>query len=164
MWKLRSGLTYANVMATIAVFLALGGGAYAVGSSSAADRSPRAPLTKHLTKRYVTAEPIDIGKQGDSAGDMLVSTARVFNSAGNRVGRDEAFCIRTVAAGPFSCHATSLLRDGRIYYAVRGEPDGSARGAITGGTGRYLGAGGSVASPQRGFRAERHFTFRLVFR
>ena len=29
MSKLRSGLTYANVMATIAVFLALGGGAYA---------------------------------------------------------------------------------------------------------------------------------------
>jgi|tagenome__1003787_1003787.scaffolds.fasta_scaffold20580160_1 hypothetical protein len=29
MLKLRSGLTYANVMATIAVFLALGGGAYA---------------------------------------------------------------------------------------------------------------------------------------
>src|SRR3954462_14693065 len=29
MSKLRSGLTYANVMATIAVFVALGGGAYA---------------------------------------------------------------------------------------------------------------------------------------
>ena len=29
MTRIRSGLSYANVMATIAVFLALGGGAYA---------------------------------------------------------------------------------------------------------------------------------------
>ena len=45
--KLRKGLTYANVMATIAMFLALGGGAYAAlklpKNSVGRSRSRRTP-------------------------------------------------------------------------------------------------------------------------
>ena len=43
--KLRSRLTYANVVATLALFFALGGGAYAaatIGSAQVIDNSLRA--------------------------------------------------------------------------------------------------------------------------
>ena len=51
--RIRSGLTYANVMATFAVFLALGGGAYA------AFKLPRNSVgTKQIKKNAVTSAKV----------------------------------------------------------------------------------------------------------
>jgi hypothetical protein len=51
--KIRSGLTYANVMATVAVFLALGGGAYA------AVKLPRASVgSRQIQHNAVTSSKV----------------------------------------------------------------------------------------------------------
>jgi hypothetical protein len=50
MRRLRAGLTYSNVMATIAVFIALGGGAYALSRNEVKSRNiaPDAVKAKHI--------------------------------------------------------------------------------------------------------------------
>src|SRR6476619_5860210 len=54
--KIQPRLTYANVMATIAVFVALGGGAYA-----ATHLPPKSVGTKQLKKNAVTSATIRNG-------------------------------------------------------------------------------------------------------
>jgi hypothetical protein len=51
--RLRGKLTYANVMATLAVFIALGGGAYALSRGEV--------KSKHIKKDAVKAKHIDFG-------------------------------------------------------------------------------------------------------
>jgi hypothetical protein len=66
--KIKSGLSYANVMATIAVFLALGGGAYA------ATRLPRNSVgSKQIKKNAVTSKKVKNGSllPGDFKGGRL---------------------------------------------------------------------------------------------
>jgi hypothetical protein len=88
-----------------------------------------------------------------SGGDMHVFTSRVFDEANRRVGKLYAQCItvrggRTFVKARFQCNATLALRDGTI--AVNTAFDGSQRdedvlSAITGGTGAYEGARGSIS-------------------
>jgi hypothetical protein len=60
--RLRSHLTYANVMATVAVFLALGGGAYAVSlkknSVGSKQLKPGAVKASDLGKNSVSSEKV----------------------------------------------------------------------------------------------------------
>ncbi len=53
MERLRRRLSYANVMATIAVFLALGGGAYAAVNITGRDVVNRSLTGKDIKKRSV---------------------------------------------------------------------------------------------------------------
>ena len=103
--KLRSRLTYANVMATIAVFMALGGGAYAaiklpsnsVGSKQIKKRAVTPakvhPRTVRLFKGRkgdkgdpgVTGAPGlagDPGKPGSSAGSAIFSRLNALDNGG----------------------------------------------------------------------------------
>lgn len=52
---MRERLTYANVMATIAVFAALGGGAYAAATIGASDIKKNAVRAKHVKKNQIRA-------------------------------------------------------------------------------------------------------------
>ena len=51
--RLRRRLTYANVMATLAMFVALGGGAYAVATIGARDIKKNAVRSKHIKRANV---------------------------------------------------------------------------------------------------------------
>lgn len=53
MRRLRQGVTYSNVMATLAVFIALGGGAYALTRGEV--------KSKHIARDAVKAKHIDFG-------------------------------------------------------------------------------------------------------
>ena len=88
-----------------------------------------------------------------SGGDMHVFTSRVFDEANGRVGRLYAQCV-TVRAGRsfkqalFQCSATVVLRDGTIAVntAFRGnQDDEDVLSAVTGGTGAYEGARGTIS-------------------
>ncbi len=87
-----------------------------------------------------------------SGGDLHVFTSRVFNEANVRVGRLYAHCVaarggRTFVRALFQCSGTFVLRDGTIVVnaAFRGnQDDEDVRLAVTGGTGAYQGANGSV--------------------
>ena len=87
-------------------------------------------------------------------GDQFVSSKRLLDSAGNRAGRIEAACsavkpARALGAGAaYLCTGVAHLADGDLFLAARITPvDGPSddHGAVTGGTGAYLGARGDFA-------------------
>ena len=98
--RIRSSLTYANVMATVAVFVALGGTSYAVATGSIGSRElenggvrgkdirdrtirvrdlrdPRALLGAGLEIRSASMDPPDLAANSCSVGDMDVQGIRV---------------------------------------------------------------------------------------
>lgn len=87
-----------------------------------------------------------------SGGDLHVFTSRIFNEANARVGRLYAHCVavrggRDFTRALFRCGGTFVLRDGTIVVdaAFRGnQDDEDVPLAVTGGTGAYEGARGSV--------------------
>jgi hypothetical protein len=68
--RIKQKLTYANLMATIAVFAVLGGGAYAAATIGAGDIKPNAVRAKHVKKgavgsvelRDAAVKGVDLGK------------------------------------------------------------------------------------------------------
>jgi hypothetical protein len=58
MHRMRGHLTYSNVMATIAVFLVLGGGAYAASKIGPTDIARNAVRSKHIKKGQVKTQDL----------------------------------------------------------------------------------------------------------
>jgi allene oxide cyclase len=101
----------------------------------AADASP---ATLRLTERQTFQRVIDKGAKGESPGDIRTFGGLVFQ-AGKHVGHDEVQCV----VGK-TCNAQVWIRGGSLIarsFVVTG-PTFTAR--ITGGTGVYAGARGSV--------------------
>lgn len=107
-----------------------------------------------LTAIEKQSEFLDFGSPGPSLGDELVFSERLF-LRGRQVGESGVVCVITQAMPPydvvtFHCVATlSLLRKGQItlqgLIEVQGEDDpGPFLVAITGGTGKFRGAGGEA--------------------
>lgn len=84
----------------------------------------------------------------DSVGDVLGFHNPVFNAADTQqIATDNGYCVHTVVTGrtEWECNFTTMLADGNI--TVEGEffDDGTdSTLAITGGTGNYAGAAGSM--------------------
>ena len=99
------------------------------------------------------SEFLDLGTPGPSLGDELVLSERL-SRRGRPVGVSGVVCSATQVEPPyddlmFHCVATLKLRRGQItlqgLIEVQGEDDpGPFTVAITGGTGRYSGAGGKA--------------------
>ena len=99
------------------------------------------------------SEFLDLGAPGPSLGDQLVFS-EILRQRGREVGDSGVTCTVTEAVPPytvltFHCVATLSLRRGQItlqgLIEVQGEDDpGPFTVAITGGTGRYRGAGGEA--------------------
>lgn len=98
-------------------------------------------------------------KQGERAsismGDEFVVRSGLTNEAGRRVGTLHAHCHatrggRNFAGAFFHCTGTFVLRDGLLSLdtAFSGDETGTARVSITGGTGAYEGARGSITSKE----------------
>ena len=94
---------------------------------------------------------IDQGAPGPSIGDRLVYSAAIFDTNGQRIGRDAADCIivRVDPSEPparqqvVQCSISVELPDGQI--TVQGLAQGTENYfAITGGTGAYRTARGEV--------------------
>jgi hypothetical protein len=93
------------------------------------------------------AEFVDVGAAGESAGDMFIFEGRAFNRPGGHViGRLSVSCqlrLTTVA-----CNGTLHLRD-RGSIQLDGVSFGPAEVyPITGGTGKFAGAGGQLRVSQ----------------
>ena len=94
---------------------------------------------------------IDQGAPGPSIGDRLVYSAAIFDTNGNRIGRDAADCL-IVRVDPtetpdrqqvVQCSISVELPDGQL--TVQGLAQGTDNHfAITGGTGAYRTARGEV--------------------
>jgi allene oxide cyclase len=98
-----------------------------------------------VVERPVGETTVDLGAKGDSVGDLLVFANKVYD-AGNKaqVGTDQGYCVRTVVGKSWECFWTLTLAAGQI--AVEGPflDTGDSLMVVTGGTGRYAGAKGSM--------------------
>jgi hypothetical protein len=91
MGGVRRHFSYANVMATIAVFIALGGGAYALSlpknSVKSKNIAKRAVKARHIAKKAVKARHIAAGAVGRNAiADGAIDSAKVQD--GSLLGAD----------------------------------------------------------------------------
>ena len=94
--------------------------------------------TLHLTEKQTFQHYLDRGAKGESAGDIRTFGGTVFQN-GRRVGHDQIRCV--VGA---TCDAQVWIDGGSLIsrgFTANG-PDFTAK--ITGGTGRYAGARGTV--------------------
>jgi len=98
-----------------------------------------------VVERPVGETTIDLAAKGDSVGDMLVFANKVFDAANKvQIGSDQGYCIRTVVAKSWECFWTLTLTAGQITVEGPFAETGDSLLAITGGTGKYVGAKGSM--------------------
>ena len=100
----------------------------------------------HVVERATTDTVVDVGPAGDSLGDTLAFANELFDKTNTHtVGTDQGSCIRTVAGEAWECTWTNFLSRGQITVQGPFYDDGSdSTLAITGGTGAYGNARGSM--------------------
>ncbi len=129
----------------------------------------RSDVTIHL--RSVTQQDVDLdlGEQGFGPGDQYVFASDLFRQDDGRPTGDDAgactFARIDEAAGASVAHCVATLRLPRGQITLQGlvtftEDLGSFDVAVTGGTGRYAGAGGTATVRPMSETEERH-TLRL---
>ena len=134
----------------LAVATALAASAVVAGFvlSGSATAATALTVIEHAVSDHVT----DIGKPGLGRGDLLTFHNPIFDSTdATQVGTDQGSCIRiTKSIGKnnsgWECEWTTFLEDGASSITVESPfyDTGLGTGAITGGTGTYLGASGSL--------------------
>ena len=98
-----------------------------------------------VVERPVGETTVDLGAKGDSIGDLLVFANKVYD-AGNKtqVGSDQGYCVRTVVGKSWECFWTLTLKAGQITVEGPFLDEGDSLLSVTGGTGKYAGAKGSL--------------------
>jgi allene oxide cyclase len=98
-----------------------------------------------VVERPVGETTIHRSGDRDSVGDTLVFANKVYDAANKlEVGSDQGYCVRTVAGKSRECFWTLILRGGQITVEGPFMDSGDSMLAVTGGTGRYAGARGSL--------------------
>jgi len=99
----------------------------------------------HLIEHADTDATTDTGAPGDTAGDILTFANPVFDAANKKqVAADQGFCIRVVPAKSYECTWTNFLKGGQVVVQGPFYDTKDSTLAITGGTGSYAGARGSM--------------------
>jgi hypothetical protein len=139
---IRKHLTYANVMSTIAVFVVMGGSAYALAKHSVGTKQlkNKAVTTKKIKNGAVTGSKIAAGSIGGAAINptsfnvTVTSTTAAPITPGN-VGGGTATCPagkKAIAGGGLSDSANNgaYIEDSRPVNGATGAP--TAAGTFTG--------------------------------
>ncbi len=102
--------------------------------------------TISVVKHATTDKVADVGKKGDSPGDLLTFHNKIYDEAdATVVGKDQGSCIRiSPIQGSWECVYTTFLEDGSITVETPFYDSVDSVGAITGGTGAYASASGSL--------------------
>jgi hypothetical protein len=118
--------------------------AIAAGASLAAPPAMAAERIA-VVERPVGETTVDLGAKGDSIGDLLVFANKIYD-AGNKVqvGSDQGYCVRTVVGKSWECFWTLMLKAGQITVEGPFMDEGDSLMTVTGGTGKYAGAKGSM--------------------
>jgi allene oxide cyclase len=132
-----------SIVVPLAGFLVL---AVAVSAWAGGDgRSDNSGKTLTVVEHATTDATTDTGDPGDTAGDVLTFANDVFNAGDTaKVGTDQGYCIRVVKGAAYECTWTTFLAGGQIVVAGPFLDAGNSTLAITGGTGRYRGARGTM--------------------
>ncbi len=104
------------------------------------------PMVVTVVEHVTTDKVIDVGKPGDSSGDLLTFANQVYDDTNtSRVGRDQGSCIRiSPGRGLWQCSWTTWFNGGSITVEGPFYDDRNSTLAITGGTGVYSSATGSM--------------------
>jgi allene oxide cyclase len=98
-----------------------------------------------VVERPVGETTVDLAAKGDSVGDMLVFANGVFDAENKtQVGTDQGYCVRTIVGKSWECFWTLTLKSGQITVEGPFFDQGDSLFAITGGTGKYARARGSM--------------------
>jgi allene oxide cyclase len=104
-------------------------------------QSPDFTVVEHA----VTDTTTDTGKPGDSVGDILTFANPVFNAANTKqVGSDNGYCLRTRVGAAWECNWTLTLAGGSLVVEGPYYDAADSVLAITGGTGKWARAHGSM--------------------
>jgi hypothetical protein len=137
--------------------LALGAALLAAPAADAARRQ-KISVVEHANTDATT----DTGAPGDSPGDILTFANPVFNHANTKqVGSDQGFCIRLVVGRSYECTWTNFLKGGQIVVQGPFYDTKDSTLAITGGTGRYATARGSMKLHARADGKSYDFVFHI---
>jgi allene oxide cyclase len=115
--------------------------------STSATAATTLTVIEHAVSDHVT----DVGKTGFGPGDLLTFHNPIYDSTDTtQVGTDQGSCIRITKfrsnnKGSWECQWTTFLDSGASSITVESPyyDTGLGVGAITGGTGTYVGASGS---------------------
>jgi len=133
-------LTTAGVAAIVA--FVVGGGAFAVASSSGGSDGPVRTIT--VIEKSSNGAYIDLGKKGFSVGDEFIIRSTFWNTARtHRVGSNHGYCV-VVGADKAQCTGTARLMGGSLSYSGISGSGAVFTIAITGGTGALESAEGQV--------------------
>jgi hypothetical protein len=131
-----------------------------VSVSVAGPNASRLAVVEHATTDTV----VDLTTNGDSTGDLLTFHNELFDAGNeNVVGADQGECVRIEVGVSWECRWINFLEGGSITVEGPFLDDGLSALAITGGTGAYRGARGSMRLLARDAAGtEFDFVFRIL--
>lgn len=105
-----------------------------------------------------------VGKGDDNPGDLLTFANPVFDAAYQKqVATDQGFCIRVVPGKSWECFWTLITPVGQITLEGPFLDSGDSHFTVTGGTGKYAGAKGSMTLHPRDAQSSSYdFTYELL--
>ena len=151
-------------MVALAAVLMLGGVTIGLSVASASSHIA-APQTITLIEHSLHDKVIDVGKKGDSTGDILTFHNDLANSSdATKVGVDQGQCTRmNPRAGTWECWWSIVLADGQITAeGPFSDTTPTDLYAVTGGTGAYENVGGSVLETNGPGASEYTLVYNLV--
>ena len=116
-----------------------------------------------VVERATSDAVTDTGAKDDSVGDILTFANELFDKQNKtKVGTDNGYCLRTAAGKAWECAWTNSLKDGQISVQGTFLDGADSVLAVTGGTGKYLGARGEMKLHARDAKgSEYDFVFNL---
>ena len=125
-----------------------------------------AQAAEHLTvvERPTHETTVNRVAKADSIGDLLVFDNPVFDAANKtQVGTDQGFCVRVLPGKSWECVWTNTLKDGMITVEGPFFDTGDSSFVVTGGSGKYAGAKGSMKlHPRDATPTGYDFTYNLL--
>jgi allene oxide cyclase len=116
---------------------------FAVVNATAGSSGAKVGGSVHVIE-HATSDAVTNGS-GDSAGNILTFANDVFDAAdAHKVGTDQGYCVRIVVGATWECNWTTSLSGGQITVEGPFSDTGNTVLAITGGTGAYRNARGSM--------------------
>jgi Ni/Co efflux regulator RcnB len=146
-------------LAAVALVLAVSASAGAKKDRHANRHGTVISVVEHASTDATT----DTGAPGDTAGDILTFANDLYDARDAKVvGTDQGSCIRIVVGKSYECTWTNIFPKGQIVVSgVFYDAKGSTL-AITGGTGRYKDARGTMDLVARENGTKFSFVFHLV--
>lgn len=122
-------------------------------------------LRVHVIEHATTDTPVDLTTNGDSTGDLLTFHNEIFDENNQTVvGSDQGECVRIEVGVSWECRWVTTLEVGSITVEGPFFDAANSALAVTGGTGQFRGARGSMRLVARGdpLGSEYDFIFRLL--